>query len=74
MDIHGLGLLSLCFGWPIPKRMVVDPWLTGFTVFSFMVIYLFHHPFCWKGWEITMKTGALAGDYHNEMRGDHQEL
>ena len=50
VDRHGVGLLSLCFGWTIPKRMVVDPWSTGFAVFSFMVIYLFHHPFCWKGW------------------------
>ena len=42
---------ALCFGWTIPKRIVVDPWSTGFTVFSSMVIYLFHHPFCWKGYE-----------------------
>ena len=50
VDWHGVDLLSLCFGWLIPKRMVVDPWSMGFTVLSFMVIYLFHLPFCWKEW------------------------
>ena len=47
---HGVGLLSLCFGWLIPKRVVVDPWSTGFTVFSLMVIYLSHYPIYWEGW------------------------
>ena len=41
VDRHGVGLLSLCFGWLIPKRVVVDPWPMGFTKFSFMVNYLF---------------------------------
>ena len=43
VDRHGVGLLSLCVGWLIPKRVVVDPWSTGFTVFSLMVIYLSHY-------------------------------
>ena len=41
VDRHGVGLLSLCFGWLIPKRLVVYPWPMGFTELSFMVNYLF---------------------------------
>ena len=52
----------------------MDPWSTGFTVFSLMMIYLFLNLSVGKGGEITMRTGVLAGGYHNDMRGDHQEL
>ena len=34
-----VGLLSLCFGWPIPKGWW-DQWPMGFTKFCFMVIYI----------------------------------
>ena len=70
VDWHGVGLLSLCFGWLIPKRVVVDPWSTGFTMFSLMVIILS----IGKGGEIMTRARTLAGDYPNEMRWDHQEL
>ena len=50
VDWHVIGLLPLCFGWLIPKRVVVDPWSTGFYVFSLMVIYLSHYPIYWEGW------------------------
>ena len=72
VDWHGVGLLSLGFGWLIPKRVVVDPWSTGFYVFS-----RFIYPISLsigKGGEITTRAGTLAGDYHNDTRCDHQEL
>ena len=48
----------------------MDPWSTGFTVFSLMVIILS----IGKGGEIMTRARTLAGDYPNEMRWDHLEL
>ena len=61
VDRQWVGLLSLCFRWPIPKKGLVDPMTTGFTVCSLTVIYLFHDNLSWEGWEITARSGASAG-------------